>query len=147
MTVSDAPHGAGAASEQVAYLAVGVRPSGKEREHRSFLVPGEDPRPAADSAPGARRREARPRPLEGHAAFELPEGRQHLVEEPAPRLGGIDRLGERLEVDAPLLQIVRDFDHVAGGAGDPIELPDDQDIAFTDERERGGELGPVAVGA
>lgn len=68
-------------------------------------------------------------PLADHVALELGEGGKDVEGEAACRSGRVERLLERAEAGATLLEHVDDVDEVAKGAPEPIEFPDHDDVA------------------
>src|SRR5579875_784786 len=60
---------------------------------------------------------------------------------------GVDRLGERTEPDAALLQVVDDLHQILERAGEPVEFPDHQRIALAQHSQAGNQFRAVTAGA
>jgi hypothetical protein len=62
--------------------------------------------------------------------------------------GGIGpRLRDRLEASTSIADRFHDLEQIAGGAGQPVELPDGDDIALAKLVEHPVQLWPVTVGS
>ena len=86
--------------------------------------------------------------LANDRALELGHGAEDVEGQPAAGGGGVDRLGQRTEADAAALEVLDGLDQLLERTGEPVELPDDQDVAFAaDEVEGGLQFGPVALSA
>ena len=86
-------------------------------------------------------------PLPDHGALELGERADHLHHHAAGRGGGVDVLGDRPEAGARLGDPLHDVQHVLQRAGQPVELPDDDRVAFAQMVQHAVQLGPVPTPA
>src|SRR5919106_111661 len=73
------------------------------------------------------------------SSLELGERRQNVKIEPAAGACRVDLLLQRAEPDARLAQARNHLDQVGKGPAQPVQLPDDQDVAFLYRRERAAE--------
>ena len=64
-------------------------------------------------------------------AFELGQSGKDVEDELATRGGGVDRLLQTPEPDAPLGQAGDGIDQMAQGAAEPVQFPDDQGVTGT----------------
>ena len=60
---------------------------------------------------------------------------------------GVDRLGDRAEAGADLVDSLHDMEHVFQRPRQTVELPDDDNIAFAQLVEHAVQLGPVPAPA
>ena len=67
-------------------------------------------------------------PLDDQVAFQFRDRSDDDHDGPAQRAAGVDLFAERDELDAEMVEFVEDLEEVAGGAGDPVEGPDHDDI-------------------
>ena len=66
--------------------------------------------------------------LAGDLALELSEGQEHVEHQPAHRGRGVELLGDRDERDPVLVEGFGELCEVGEGAGEPVDLVDDDDI-------------------
>ena len=71
----------------------------------------------------------------------------HLHHHASGRRRGVDRLGQRAEAGASFVNPLHDVQHILQRARQPIELPDDDDIALAQLVEHAVQLGPVPAAA
>ena len=71
-----------------------------------------------------------------HSAFEFSEGSDDLHHHAARWRGGVNGLGQALKSGSGLLNFFHEGQHVFQGAGQAIELPDDQDVVFAQLSEQ-----------
>jgi len=86
--------------------------------------------PVADTPFSSCRSEAGRGPLANHRAFELGECADHLHHHAPGWSGGVDVLRDRAEPRAGFGDPLHDVQHVFQGAGQAVEFPDDDGIAF-----------------
>ena len=82
-----------------------------------------------------------------HGALELREGPHHLHHHPTCRSRRVDRLGQATESRSGFSKLLHDRKHVAQGAREPIQLPDNDHITGAKLIEEPEELGPVPTSA
>src|ERR1700722_7130277 len=77
-------------------------------------------------------------PLAGDLALELGKGQQHIESEPPHGGGGIELLSHRYERNAMGVEQLHQLGEVGQGAGEPIDLVDDDNVdpAIPDIREQ-----------
>ncbi len=77
-----------------------------------------------------------------HGSFELGKGPNHLHHNASCRRRGADGLGKTAEAGFGLAQTFHDGEHVAQRAREPIEFPDDQNVAFAELIYQAMQFGP-----
>ena len=77
-----------------------------------------------------------------HLGDHAEHGQHHLPHRPT----GVDRGLQHPEAGAPLLELVDEIEHVAGRAAQPIELVNDEGVAWPDEVENRGQLVAAVAG-
>src|SRR5579863_703575 len=100
---------------------------------------------AADPAAGARRSQSGHRALDDDVALELGEAGQNMEHQLPGRRGGVDRLGEALEVDAPGTAGLRDLPEMDGGARKPVEFPEQEHVTASKEVKASSKCRPLSV--
>lgn len=81
--------------------------------------------------------------LDGQLALHFGKARHDVEEEPPGWCAGVDGVGEAPELDTVLVQIADQIDQLLDRPAQPVELPDDQSIAFAQHFERLGQARPV----
>ncbi len=105
------------------------------------------PRIAGKFAARLGRLHARLGALGDQRALELGDGAEHLQREHALRRRGVDRIAQRAEMRAALLQPLDDLEQMADGAGEAVEADDDEDVAGGDLAHQLCQHRPRARGA
>ena len=85
--------------------------------------------------------------LPEHGSFEPGEGSDHLHHHPAGGGGSVDGLGQAAKARLRLSQALHDGEHIAQGAGEPVELPYDQHVSGAELIEQPLEFGTVPPSA
>src|SRR3546814_6968251 len=80
---------------------------------------------------------------DGQLALHFGKARHDVEEEPPGWCAGVDGVGEAPELDTVLVQIADQIDQLLDRPAQPVELPDDQSIAFAQHFERLGQARPV----
>ena len=83
-------------------------------------------------------------PLADHRTLELGKRGQHVEIEPPAGARRVDLLLQRSEADLRLPQRIDHLNKMRQGAAEPVELPDDENIAFLEVRQRVRKSGPLA---
>ena len=84
-------------------------------------------------------------PFLDQRAFELRERPENVEQQLALRRGGIHLFGKRTKGDAALLQIGHRGEQMRQRSAEPVQLPDHQAVARSDEGQRLGQPGTVAT--
>jgi hypothetical protein len=84
-------------------------------------------------------------PFLDQRAFELRERPENVEQQLALRRGGIHLLGQRTKGDATLLQIGHRGQQMRQRSAEPVQLPDHQAVARSDESQRLGQPGTVTA--
>ena len=85
--------------------------------------------------------------LQGQLALELRHRGEDVEHEPPAGLGGVDLLGQHLQANAALLQVLGRLYELPDRAGEAVERPHHENVAAPDVVERRGKLRPVSLGA
>ena len=96
------------------------------------------------AAPRARGSQAGDGPLANEAMFELGQRAENVKHQSAAGTGGVNRLGQGPKADAPPIEVVNDVDQILQGAGQSIELPDQEGIALSEAAHTGSQFGPIS---
>src|SRR6266851_1541125 len=75
------------------------------------------------------------------------ERADHLHHHPTRWRRSVHRFGETAKARFPLLNPLHNCEHIAQRAGQTIEFPDDQHVAFTELTQQLVELGPIPAAA
>ncbi len=109
------------------------------------LLRGELELAAHFDATGDRRRAACLRAFLNQGAFQFREEADHLPHGAARGRGGVNGFRQRPEGHPPRFQIVQQADQVPQRPPQPVELPDDERVAFIKRLEAFGQLGALDV--
>ena len=99
------------------------------------------------AAATARRGKPGLHPLLDQGPLELRERAEYVEQQLALRRGGVHLLGQRPEGDAPRLEVSHRGQQMGQRSAQPIQLPDDQAVARSDECQRLGQTGTIATAA
>lgn len=80
-------------------------------------------------------------------ALELAEGAEEVEGQAAAGGRRVDGFGDGLEAHAACLKVGDGLDQVRQGAPEPVELPDDEHVAVTEEGQRVSEAWPLGASA
>ena len=117
------------------------------RVRRRFSLAGKAFRAASQAPSGPCGRQPRLGALANDLAFEFGQGRKHVKDQSPLGCGGVDRVIEALQADLTGHQVRDDREQMCEGAAEPIEFPDDQDIARAQDLKQLGEDRSFGAGA
>ncbi len=130
-------------AEEAGDLGAGLLPGADHFHGLLPLVRVELGRPPPNSALSPSCLEPSSGTLADHRSLELGKAPDHLHHHPAPGGGGVHGLGQAAKPGTCCIDLLQDVQEILEGAGEPVELPNHDDIARPKLIEEATELGAV----